>query len=95
MELRIKEKSWIAKLAARKLGTKNVAIVIGRTIHLYNVTRQQFLQNEKWVKHEACHLKQFQRHGYFSFILKYLWESVWKGYQQNKYEAEARRAENE
>ena len=95
MELQIKEQSWIAKLAAKKLKSKNVAIVIGSTIHLYNVTKQQFLQNEKWVKHEVCHLKQFQKHGYFTFILKYLWESIRHGYHQNKYEEEARKAEEE
>ena len=40
MELRIKEQSWIAKLAAKKIRSKNVAIVIGNTIHLYNVSKQ-------------------------------------------------------
>ncbi len=95
MELQIKEQSWIAKLAAKKLKTKNAGIVIGSTIHLYNVTKQQFLQNEKWVKHEMCHLKQFQKHGPFIFILKYLWESIRHGYHQNKYEEEARKAEEE
>ena len=93
--LNIKENSWVAKLAAKKLKTKNVAIVIGSTIHLYNVTKLQFLQDKKWVKHEVCHLKQFQKHGYFTFILKYLWESMRHGYHQNKYEEEARRAEEE
>jgi hypothetical protein len=91
--LRIKENSWIAKLAARKLKSKNVAIVIGSTIHLYNVSRQKFLQNEKWVKHEVCHLQQFKKHGNFIFVLKYLWESFKNGYQNNKYEIEARNAE--
>jgi hypothetical protein len=91
--LRIKENSWIAKLAARKLKSKNVAIVIGSTIHLYNVSRQKFLQNEKWVKHEVCHLQQFKKHGNFIFVLKYLWESFKNGYQNNKYEIEARKAE--
>jgi hypothetical protein len=95
MELQIKERSWIAKLAAKKLRVKNVAIVIGSTIHLYNVPKQQFLQNEKWVKHEVCHLEQFQKHGYFIFILMYLWESLRHGYHQNKYEEEARKAEKE
>jgi hypothetical protein len=95
MKLRIKEQSWIAKLAAKELKTKNVAVVIGSTIHLYNVTKQQFLQNEKWVKHEVCHLKQFQKHGNFTFIIKYLWESRRHGYHQNKYEEEARKAEEE
>jgi hypothetical protein len=95
MELRIKEQSWIAKIAAKKIRSKNVAIVIGSTIHLYNVSKTQFLQNEKWVKHEVCHLKQFQKHGYVVFILKYLWESVRHGYYHNKYEQEARKAEEE
>ena len=93
MEFLIKENSWIAKLAAKKLRSKNVAIVIGSTIHLFNVTKQEFLQNEKWVKHEMCHLKQFKKHGHFIFILKYLWESMRHGYHQNKYEQEARKAE--
>jgi hypothetical protein len=57
MELRIREQSWIAKIAAKKIRSKNVAIVIGSTIHLYNVSKTQFLQNEKWVKHEVCHFK--------------------------------------
>ncbi|MEO8765909.1 MAG: DUF4157 domain-containing protein [Ginsengibacter sp.] len=95
MELRIKEQSWIAKLAAKKLGTKSVAIVIGGTIHLHNVTKQQFLQNERWVKHEVCHLKQFQKHGSSAFVVKYLWESFRHGYYENKYEKEARIAEEE
>ncbi len=95
MQLNIKENSWIAKLAAKKLQSKKAAIVIGRTIHLHNVSKQQFLENDKWVKHEVCHLKQFKEHGYVGFILKYLWESVRHGYHQNKYEQEARKAETE
>jgi len=92
MKLNIKEQSWIAKLASKKLQSKNVAIVIGNTIHLYNVTKQQFLLDEKWLKHEVCHLQQFKKHGNFSFILKYLRESITHGYYSNKYEAEARKA---
>ena len=72
-----------------------MAIVIGSAIHLYNVTKLEFLQNEKWVKHEVCHLEQFQKHGYLTFILKYLWESMRHGYHRNKYEEEARKAEEE
>jgi hypothetical protein len=95
MELNIKENSWIAKLAAKKLGSKNVAIVIGSTIHLHNVTKEEFLQDKQWVKHEVCHLRQFKTHGTFIFILKYLWESIQRGYHNNKYELEARKAETE
>ena len=95
MELRLKNNHGLQNWLQKKLKSKNVAIVIGSTIHLYNVTKQQFLQNEKWVKHEVCHLKQFQKHGHFIFILKYLWESMRHGYHQNKYEEEARKAEEE
>lgn len=90
----IKENSWIARLAAIKLGTSAVAIVVGNTIHLHNTSKMAFLSNERWVKHELCHIEQFKQHGNVTFILKYIWESILKGYHNNKYEAEARAAEN-
>lgn len=89
----IKENSRIAKLAALKLHTRRVAIVIGKTIHLHNTSRQEFLNDERWVKHELCHVKQFQQYGFVPFIAKYLWESIKHGYYNNKYEIEARAAE--
>ena len=90
----IKENSWLAAIAAKKLGTTSVAMVLGKTIHLYGTTKQKFLADECWVKHELCHVKQFAEHGYFVFIIKYLWESLRKGYYNNKYEVEARAEEN-
>lgn len=92
-KLRIKENSWQAKIAAKKLGSSDVALVLGKTIHLHNTSREEFLKNEKWVKHEICHLQQFEQHGYFGFIVKYLWEYFRNGYYNNKYEIEARKAE--
>jgi hypothetical protein len=89
----IKENSWLAKIAAFKLGTRSVAMVLGKTIHLYNTTEAAFLQDEKWVKHELCHIRQFKEHGYFLFIVKYVWESIRKGYYNNRFEVEARQAE--
>ena len=94
MEYRIKENSWIAKIAAGKLHSENVAIVIGKTIHLHHVSKMDFLKDEKWVKHEKCHLQQFKKYGYFNFIFQYLLESIKVGYYKNKFEAEARDAEN-
>lgn len=94
IEYSIKENSWIAKLASKKLRTERVAIVIGKTIHLYNTTQKEFLSDEKWLKHELCHIRQFQQNGYVVFILKYLLESIKHGYFNNKYEVEAREAEN-
>ncbi|HEV8079845.1 MAG TPA: DUF4157 domain-containing protein [Chitinophagaceae bacterium] len=93
-EYLIKENSWIAKLAAKKLRSDKVAIVVGKTIHLYKTSKKQFLQNERWLKHELCHIKQFQENGYLLFIAKYLWESIKHGYHNNKYEVEAREAED-
>jgi len=93
--MRIRENSWIARIAAWKLSSKQVAIVIGKTIHLHNTTKEEFLQNERWVKHELCHIRQFKEHGFFRFIIMYLWESMKKGYYNNKYEAEARQAERQ
>jgi hypothetical protein len=94
MELEIKEDSWIAKIAAAKLHSENVAIVLGKTIHLYHVSKEDFLKNEKWVKHEICHLRQYKKYGFFFFICRYLWECVRVGYYKNKFEVEARKAEN-
>jgi len=80
MQLLIKENSWIAKIAAGKLQSANVAIVIGKTIHLYNVSKEDFLKDKKWVKHEICHIRQFKKHGFLPFIFKYLRENLGRGY---------------
>ncbi|MBS1509760.1 MAG: DUF4157 domain-containing protein [Bacteroidetes bacterium] len=89
----IREQSWLAKIAARKLRTRQVAMVLGKTIHLHGVSEENFLQDERWVKHELCHIKQFQQYGYFGFITKYLWESWKHGYYNNYFEVQAREAE--
>jgi Domain of unknown function (DUF4157) len=90
----IKENSWLAKIAAKKLRASNVAMVLGKTIHLHNTTKQNFLNDKRWLKHELCHVQQFKQHGYFMFVIKYLYESIKVGYYNNKYEVEAREAEN-
>lgn len=94
MDFLIKQNSWIAKIAAGKLRSGNIAIVIGKTIHLYYVSKEDFLKDTKWVKHEMCHINQFKKHGFFAFILMYLCESMKHGYYNNKYEVEARNAES-
>lgn len=91
----IKEKSWIARIAAWKLNATSVAIVVGHTIHLHNTKKEELLSNKEWLTHELCHIRQFEEHGFFRFILKYLLESIRHGYYNNKYEVEAREAERE
>ena len=90
---KIKEQSFIAGLAAWKLKSGNAAIVIGKTIHLHNTKRNEFLQNKRWLLHELKHIQQFQQHGFLSFIFLYLWESLRHNYTNNKYEIEARASE--
>jgi len=91
--IHIKEDSLLARLAARQLKGNSAAIVFGSTIHLYGVSRQQFLQNKAWVKHELRHVSQYQQYGFFSFIFRYLFESYKNGYYNNRFEVEARAAE--
>ena len=91
----IKENSFIARVASWKLNSDKAAIVIGKTIHLHQTTRLEFLQNKRWVLHELKHVDQFRQHGFFSFIFLYLWESIRNGYANNKYEIEARAAETD
>ncbi|MEP6712639.1 MAG: DUF4157 domain-containing protein [Ferruginibacter sp.] len=91
---KIRENSWLAAIAARKLKTGKVAMVLGRTIHLHNTSAKDFLQDRSWLKHELCHIEQFRRFGFFMFLIKYLYQSIRHGYYYNKYEIEAREAEN-
>jgi len=91
--VRIKENSWVAKLAAFKLKSPKVAIVFGSTIHLHNTKRDEFLKDTDWVCHELKHVQQYRKNGFVGFIAKYLLEWIKKGYYNNKFEVEAR--ENE
>ena len=90
MKIRVKERSFIARIAAFILRTDNVAIVFGKTIFLWNATKEDLLKNKKWLRHELVHVRQFLQYGFFPFIFMYLWESIKKGYYQNKFEVEAR-----
>jgi len=94
-EFHIKEHSILAKLAAKKLRSNSVAMVLGKTIHLHNISKDAFLQDERLLKHELCHVRQYQQHGFAGFLIKYLWESIRKGYYNNRFEVEARAAETE
>jgi len=89
----IKENSFIAQIAAWKMRSDQVAIVIGKTIHLHNTPRDEFMQNKRWLNHELEHIRQYRELGLFRFIASYLMESMKNGYYNNKYEVAARAAE--
>lgn len=94
MKVRIKENAWVARIAASRLKTKQVAIVFGKTIYLYQTSRNEFLGDRNWVCHELQHIKQYEENGFLGFIVKYLIESIRKGYYNNRFEVEARGNEN-
>jgi hypothetical protein len=91
--IKLKENSWIAKLAARKMRAGSVALVLGRTIHLYNITPQQFQSSPRLIRHELKHVEQYSRLGFFRFLALYGWYSLKHGYFNNPLEEEARAAE--
>lgn len=90
---RIREHSTLARIAAWKMKSDNIAIVFGRVIHLYGVDRQRFLSNTPWVRHEVCHVKQYLQHGFFGFLWLYLADWMRVGYYHNRFEKAARLAE--
>ena len=95
MNIRIKENSFLALLAAKKLKANRVAMVIGKTIHLHNTSREVFLNDQRWLKHELVHIEQYKKHGLLKFLTLYLWYSMKYGYYNNPFEVEAREKEKE
>jgi len=92
--VRVIENSWIARFAAWNMRNKQVAMVINQQIHLWGVTKNDFLANRRWVKHELKHVEQYARLGTTSFLVAYTWEWIRHGYFNNKFEVEARAAES-
>lgn len=93
MKVKIVERSLIARIAAWKLGTRTMAVTIGYRIYLHGIHRSAFLTDEAWVKHELAHVQQYKNYGLIRFLVLYLFESMRKGYFNNKFEVAARKAE--
>jgi hypothetical protein len=91
--IKLTENSWLAKMAAAKLRSDAVALVIGNTIYLHNISKKEFLQNIPLLKHELCHVRQYKQQGLIIFLAKYLWYCAKYGYYNNPFEVEARAAE--
>ena len=89
---RIVENSPFARAARFKLGAGNVAMVLGRSIHLSGVTREDFLRDPFWVAHEMEHIRQFEQHGRLGFLVRYLRDWARHGYYNIPFEVEARAA---
>lgn len=93
MKVKIKENSFVARIARKCMNTPNIAIVFGDTIHLCNCTKQDFLRNSRWVKHELTHVAQYKRYGFVPFLFLYMKEWMKNGYYNNRFEREARESE--
>lgn len=93
--IRIVEQARIAQAAAWVLRQPTCALVLGRTIFLHGASRDSFLSDACWLRHEAAHLLQYRRYGMAGFLLRYLWYSLQYGYRNNPLEQEARRAESD
>ena len=66
------------------LGQRSVAgITLGRTVFL----RSPELASPRLLLHEVAHVRQFERDK--AFPMRYLWESIRRGYVRNRFEAEA------
>lgn len=89
---RIVENSPFARLARLKLRAPNVAMVLGNSIHLSGVTREQFLRDPFWVAHEMEHIRQFQQYGRLGFLARYLRDWMRHGYFNIPFEVAAREA---
>lgn len=89
----IREQSWLARIAAKKLNARKVALVVGRRIHLHGISAAAFLQDKAWVRHELCHVRQYQQYTIPGFLFLYLLETIRRGYYRNRFEVEARAAE--
>ncbi len=94
MKIKVKEKSLLAKIAARKLKVNSVAMVLGNTIYLWGAKKEDLLNSKSWLNHELKHVEQCLRYGLPCFLLLYLWETLRYGYYNNRFEREARAAED-
>ncbi len=86
----VKTDSFLARIACRWMKNNAVAMVMGKTIHVYGARPMDLLSNMDWLLHEIVHIRQFEENGYIRFIGLYLLEWMKHGYHNNRYEIEAR-----
>ena len=84
-ELRFRRGGIPLRVGGWMLGRASVAaITLGRTIFLAPGTRL----DPELLLHELRHVQQFAERK--TFPLRYIWESLRRGYHANRYEADAR-----
>lgn len=88
--------SNIAKLIGRMHGEEeDYAITIGRTIYL-SCSKQDFLSDTPWVRHEFTHVQQYKKYGVLEFAKRYLFSAIfYRNYRKIPFEKEAIAAEGQ
>ena len=66
------------------------AVTIGQTTY-YSVSKEIVDANPAWRKHENEHQRQWREVPFF--LVRYIWQTIIKGYTDNMYEVSARAAE--
>jgi hypothetical protein len=87
-EIKIRQYSTIAILAAKINGSDNYACTIGNTIRI-SCSLKEFLGDTPWVHHEVNHTIQYRKYGTLKFACKYVYYWITKGYKRNPFELEA------
>ena len=93
--IRLASQSWLAYLAAKWLRARGAALVLGKTIHLYGISAEEFRNSPRLIRHEMKHVEQYRRYGMLKFLWLYAWYSLRFGYIKNPLEVEARAAEED
>lgn len=81
--------SKTAKLLGKLNKSETWAITISKDCTLYSESEEFVKADTEWMRHEAVHKEQWKRYGK-KFALLYLLENMSVGYENNKYEIEAR-----
>lgn len=83
--IRLRRGGFLPRLGGWCLGQSTVAgITVGRTVWLgRNVS-----PSEELLLHELRHVHQFE--SVPAFVLRYVWETLRRGYHHNRFEVEAR-----
>ena len=86
--------SNLAKIIGRMHGEEeDYAITIGRTIFL-SCSKQDFLSDTPWVRHELTHVQQYKKYGVLEFAKRYLFSAIfYHSYTKIPFEKEAISAE--
>jgi len=72
---------------------EDYAITIGKTIFL-SCSKQDFLSDTPWVRHEFTHVQQYKRYGVLEFAKRYLFSAIfYHSYDKIPFEKEAISAE--